>query len=117
MRPNRLLLPLSLIGAGAGALAGFVVLTKRVNAHETKALDARARRQFPRRRRRATRRAAEIVQPLGKWFAQVPAGIGVAALLWRANRRAGALSVTGAATTAASLAWLLEQTMTPRKPP
>ena len=117
MRHNRLLLPLSLIGAAGGAVGAFVVLAKRVNAHETKTLDARARRQFPRRRRRATRRAAEIVAPLGKWFAQVPLGLGVATILWRTNRKAGALSVAGASATAASLAWLLEQTMTPRKPP
>jgi undecaprenyl-diphosphatase len=117
MRHNRLLLPLSLIGAAGGAVAAFVVLTKRVNTHKTKALDARARRQFPKRRRPATRKAAELVQPLGKWFGQVPMGLGVSAMLWRANRRSGALSIAGASATAASLAWLLEQTMTPRMPP
>lgn len=117
MRHNRLLLPLALIGAGAGAMAGFVVLAKRVNAHETKALDARARRQFPKRRRRATRRAAELVQPLGKWFAQVPMGLGLSAALWRVHRKPGALSIAGASAAAASLAWLLERTMSPRKPP
>jgi undecaprenyl-diphosphatase len=117
MRHNRLLLPLSLIGAAGGAVAAFVVLTKGVDTHKTKALDARARRQFPKRRRPATRKAAELVQPLGKWFGQVPMGLGVSAMLWRANRRSGALSIAGASATAASLAWLLEQTMTPRKPP
>jgi undecaprenyl-diphosphatase len=117
MRHNRLLLPLSLIGAAGGAVAAFVVLTKGVDTHKTKALDARARRQFPKRRRPATRKAAELVQPLGKWFGQVPMGLGVSAMLWRANRRSGALSIAGASATAASLAWLLEQTMTPRMPP
>lgn len=117
MRHNRLLVPLSLIGAGAGALAGFLVLTRRVDARQTRAIDARARRQFPRRRRRSTRWAAQVVEPLGKWFTQVPLGLGISAILWRADRKRGAVSIGGASATAASLAWLLEQVMKPRKPP
>ena len=116
MRQDRVL-PLALIGTGAGALAGFAVLAKRVNAHETRALDARARRQFPKRRRKSARTVAEIIQPLGKWWSQVPIGVATATLLWTKRRTSGAMSIAAASATAASLAWLLEQTMTPRKPP
>ena len=114
---HRYVLPLALIGAGAGAAAGFVLLARKVNLHETRALDAKMRRQFPRRRRRATRRAAEAVQPLGKWWSQVPIGLGAAGLLWNARRNRAALSIAGSSAAAAALAWLLEQTMSPRKPP
>ena len=47
----------------------------------------------------------------------MPIGAGIAALLWMQDRRRGAISVAGASATAASFAWLLEQTMRPRKPP
>jgi undecaprenyl-diphosphatase len=117
MRRDHALLPFAFFGAGLGAAAAFTLLTRKVNAHETRRLDASVRKRFPRRRRRVTRVAAEIVEPLGKWWGQTPPAALVAAAVWRAKGPRAAVPIASASAASASLAWLLEQTMRPRKPP
>jgi len=117
MRRNHALLPFAFFGAGLGAAAAFTLLTRRVNAHETRRLDATVRKRFPRRRRRVTRVAAEIVAPLGKWWGQTPISALVAAAAWRAKGPRAAVPIAAASAASASLAWALERTMRPRKPP
>lgn len=80
-------------------------------------MDGAARKRFPKRRRRATRVAAEVILPLGKWYGQMPAAALAAALAWRRSGARAGLPIAGASAAAASLAWLLEQTMKPRQPP
>lgn len=117
MRDSQALLPVGLIGAGIAAAAGFIALSRRVNQRKTRALDGKARKRFPKRRRPATRRAAEAIQPLGKWYGQIPVASLAAVAAWRRGGLRAAAPIAGASAAAASLAWLLEQTMKPRKPP
>jgi len=108
---------MALIGAGMVTTAGLIVLSRRVNRRKTSRLDGDARKLFPRRRRRATRAAAELIQPLGKWYGQMPISAAAAALVWRVRGPRAAAPIAAASAAAASLAWLFEQTMKPRKPP
>ena len=108
---------MALIGAGVVTTAGLLVLSRRVNRRETSRLDGNARKLFPKRRRRSTRTAAELIQPLGKWYGQMPLAAAFAALVWRARGPRAAIPIAAASAASASLAWLLEQTMKPRKPP
>jgi len=115
MRLTHAALPLALIGAGAGT--GFAILASRVKSHDTRYVDGRVRRQFPKRRRRSVRAAANAIGPLGKWWGQMPVAAATAAVVYRNGGPRAAAAISGASAAAASLAWLLERTMTPRKPP
>jgi membrane-associated phospholipid phosphatase len=115
MRQNRAVLPIALIGVGAGVT--FVLLSRRVKAHETRRIDGQARRRFPKRRQRITRALATGVGPLGKWWGQMPVSVAIAALAWRARGPRAATPIAAASAAAASLAWVLERAMTPRTPP
>jgi membrane-associated phospholipid phosphatase len=115
MRQNRAVLPIALIGAGAGV--AFVWLSRRVKAHDTRRIDGQARRRFPKRRGGITRSLATGIGPLGKWWGQMPVSVGIAALAWRARGPRAATPIAAASAAAASLAWVLEQAMTPRTPP
>jgi membrane-associated phospholipid phosphatase len=117
MRRDHALLPFAFFGAGLGAATAFTLLTRKVNAHGTRRLDANVRKRFPKRRRRVTRVAANIVQPLGKWWGQTPIAALVAAGAWRAKGPRAAVPIAAASAASASLAWALERTMRPRKPP
>jgi undecaprenyl-diphosphatase len=117
MRRDHALLPFAFFAAGLGAAAAFTLLTRKVNAHKTWRVDANVRKRFPRRRRRVTRVAATIVEPLGKWWGQMPPTALVAAAAWRARGPRAAMPIAAASAAAASLAWALERTMRPRKPP
>src|SRR4029450_10952176 len=106
MKTNQLLLPGALIGVGAAAATGFTLLARKVNAHETRHLDASARRQVPKRPRRIPRVAAEVVEPLGKWWGQAPIAATVAAAAWRSRGARAAAPIGAASAGAASLALL-----------
>ena len=110
-------LPMALVGAGLGAAAGFVWLARSVRKHETRYVDGRARKQFPKRRRRATHLVADAFHPLGKWWGQMPLAAGVAALTWRNRGKYAALPIAGASASAAALAWVLERALWQRVPP
>ena len=111
------MLPLALIGAGVGAGVGFALLARKVNAHETRSLDARARKRFPQRRRRSTRMMARSIAPLGKWWGQMPIAALAAGTAWRLRGPRAGAPIAAVSAAAASLAWVLEQAMRPRTPP
>lgn len=117
MRHHRNAVPGALIGVGVAGLIGFTLLARHVAAHETRALDGRARRQFPKRRRRLTRVTARAIEPLGKWWGQVPVAAAMSALTWRRRGPRAAVPIASASALAASLAWVLERVMRPRTPP
>lgn len=110
-------MPVALITLGVGGALAFTFLTKRVNAHETRAVDARARKRLPKRRRRSTRRAAEAIAPLGKWWAQMPVAAAISVATWRRRGPRAALPIATSSAVAAALAWALEHAMRRRKPP
>ena len=111
------MLPLALIGAGVGAGVGFALLARKVNAHETRSIDARARKRFPQRRRRSTRMMARSIAPLGKWWGQMPIAALAAGTAWRLRGPRAGAPIAAVSAAAASLAWVLEQAMRPRTPP
>lgn len=111
------ILPIALIGAGLTAAVGFAVLARAVNAHETRHVDGRARKRFPKRRRRATRLLAEAIGPLGKWYGQMPVAAVASGLAWRRGGPAAGAPIAAASATAAVMAWALEQWMPSREPP
>lgn len=117
MRHDHAVLPIALLGAGVGAGIGFAVLARRVNARQTSRVDAGARKRFPRRRRPATKAIATAIEPLGKWWAQMPIAALVAAAAWRSRGPRAGVPIAASSAAAASLAWLLERLMKPRKPP
>ena len=117
MRRDHSVLPIALLGAGVGAGIGFALLARRVSARRTRHLDAVARKRFPRRRRPATKAVASAIEPLGKWWGQMPLAAVVAAAAWRARGARAGVPIAASSAAAASLAWLLERVMKPRKPP
>ena len=110
-------LPIALIGAGLTAAAGFGLLARTVSAHKTRYLDGRARKQFPKRRRRVTRALAEGIGPVGKWYGQMPAAALAGALAWRRGGARLAVPIAASSATAAAMAWALERWMPARRPP
>ena len=117
MRNQHALLPIGLIGAGVGAAIGFALLARGVNRHNTRRIDGTVRRALPKRHRRVTRVAMQVWEPLGKWYGQTPVAALTTAAVWRARGPRAALPIAAASASAASLAWVLERTMRPRKPP
>jgi undecaprenyl-diphosphatase len=117
MRHHRDGLPVALLGIGLGGALAFTLLTRRVNAHETRSIDGTARKALPKRRRRVTRMAAEAIGPLGKWWGQIPVAAAVSAVTWRRRGPRAAIPIATASAAAASLAWALEHVMRQRKPP
>ena len=117
MRHHHAVLPIALIGAGAGAAIGFTFLARGVKRHRTRRVDGTVRAALPKRHRRATRVAMQVIEPLGKWYGQMPIATLAAAAVWRAKGPRAAVPIAAASASAASLAWVLERTMHPRKPP
>jgi undecaprenyl-diphosphatase len=117
MRHNQAVLPIALIGAGAGAAIGFTLLARSVKRHGTRHVDGTVRRALPKRHRRVTRVAMQLIEPLGKWYGQMPIAALATAAVWRARGPRAGLPIAAASASAASLAWVLERTMRPRKPP
>jgi undecaprenyl-diphosphatase len=117
MRHHQALLPIALIGGGVGAAIGFTLLARGVKRHRTRHIDGTVRKALPKRHRRVTRVAMQMIDPLGKWYGQTPLAALATAAVWRARGPRAALPIAAASASAASLAWVLEQTMRPRKPP
>jgi undecaprenyl-diphosphatase len=117
MRHNHAVLPIALLGAGVGAGIGFTMLARRVNARQTSRVDSQTRRRFPKRRRPTTKAIATAIDPLGKWWGQMPIAVLVAAAAWRTRGPRAGVPIAASSAAAASLAWLLERVMKPRKPP
>ena len=110
-------MPIALIGGGVGAAIGFTLLARGVKRHGTRHIDGSVRAALPKRHRRVTRVAMQMIEPLGKWYGQTPIAALATAAVWRANGPRAALPIAAASASAASLAWVLERTMRPRKPP
>jgi undecaprenyl-diphosphatase len=117
MRNHDALLPIALIGGGVGAAIGFTLLARGVERHGTRRIDGTVRKALPKRHRRVTRVAMQMLEPLGKWYGQTPVAALATAAVWRARGPRAALPIAAASASAASLAWVLERTMRPRKPP
>ena len=117
MRHDNALLPIALLSGGAGAAIGFALLARNVRRHRTRHIDGTVRKALPKRHRRVTRVAMQVIDPLGKWYGQTPIAALATAAVWRARGPRAAVPIAAASASAASLAWLLEQTMRPRKPP
>lgn len=117
MRHHQALLPIALIGGGVGAAIGFTLLARGVKRHRTRHIDGTVRKALPKRHRRVTRVAMQVIDPLGKWYGQTPVAALATAAVWRARGPRAALPIAAASASAASLAWVLEQMMRPRKPP
>jgi len=117
MRQKHALLPIALIAGGAGAAIGFALLAHGVKRHRTRHIDGTVRRALPKRHRRVTRVAMQMAEPLGKWYGQMPITAVATAAVWRVRGPGAAIPIAAASALAASLAWVLEQTMRPRRPP
>jgi undecaprenyl-diphosphatase len=117
MRDHEALLPIALIGGGVGAAIGFTLLARGVKRHKTRHADGTVRRALPKRHRRVTRVAMQMFEPLGKWYGQTPVAALATAAVWRASGPRAAVPIAAASASAASLAWVLERMMRPRKPP
>ena len=117
MRHKHALLPIALIGGGAGAAIGFALLARKVERHRTRHIDGAVRKALPKRHRPVTRVAMQLIEPLGKWYGQTPIAALATAAVWRSRGPRAAVPIAAASASAASLAWVLEQTMRPRKPP
>jgi undecaprenyl-diphosphatase len=117
MRRQDISIPAALAGGGVGAGLAFTLLARNVKAHETRRVDGGTRKRVPKRHTRTTRIAANVIRPLGKWYGQSPLAALVAAATWRAKGPRAAAPIAAASATAASLAWALERTIRPRKPP
>jgi membrane-associated phospholipid phosphatase len=117
MRNDHAVLPFALIGAGITAAAGFALIARAVDRHETRSVDGRARKRFPKRRRPITRQLATAIGPLGKWWGQMPIAAAASALAWRDGGPAAGAPIAAASATAATLAWALERWMPQREPP
>ena len=100
-----------------GAAIGFTLLARGVKRHGTRHVDGTVRKALPKRHRRVTRVAMQMIEPLGKWYGQTPIAALATATVWRVRGPRAAVPIAAASASAASLAWVLEQTMRPRKPP
>jgi undecaprenyl-diphosphatase len=110
-------LGLTLLGLGGISAAGFTMLARAVNKHETSYADGRVRRRVPKRRRRKTARAVTIAGRMGKKWVHAPISLGVAAYAWQRGAGAAALAAPMASAAAYTLSELFERAMPHRSPP
>jgi undecaprenyl-diphosphatase len=109
---------LLLLGAGLGAAAGFAALARGVATRRTRSLDARARKQFPKRRRKHTKRAANAFGPIGKEYVHLPIALATSAYVYRRTEHplaAAAIMLSSASSTTASR--VFERLLWHRRPP
>ena len=106
-----------LLAAAASATAGFALISGRVAEHRTAHFDGQARRKFPRRRRRVTKKLARAIGPLGKEWVHGPVAALAAFYLWREGRPAAAGAVVASSAVSAGLSHLFEIAMPLREPP
>ena len=109
-------LTLPLVGVGVGAAVAFAVLARRVAHHETAHVDSAVRKQVPKRRGPALKRAAQLIGPLGKPAVHAP----VAALLaayTRPSTKAGAAAISASSAASKGVSMALERLLPHRRPP
>ena len=116
LHSDRAVIPM-LLGVAVAAASGFGLLTYAVAGRKTSYADGRTRRHFPKRRRRATKRAAAAFGPIGKEWVHAPIAAGVAAYAW--HRGAGAASIVPplASVTAVAMSKSFERWIPHRSPP
>lgn len=109
---------LTLLGTGIAAAGAFAAIAVAVAKKKTAPRDGRTRRQVPKRRRPATKRAVDALGPLGKWYVHGPAALAVAGLLLRERgSRGGAAAVLLASAGSTGLAKLFDHVLPHRSPP
>jgi undecaprenyl-diphosphatase len=106
-----------LFATGLGATVALAALSKKVKGHETASFDGRARRRFPKRRRKLTKQLATLVGPMGKEWIHGPIAAVVGLHLWREGRRGAAATILASSAVSAGLSHLFDATITPRKAP
>jgi undecaprenyl-diphosphatase len=112
-----------LAGVAVAATAGFAAIAAAVATRETAHADEKARRRTSARRKK-TRKAADAIGPLGKWWTYIPAGVAASAYVLRADgadeaapsRRAGAGAITLSAVVATALNHAFDRWL-PQPPP
>ena len=105
-----------LLGVSVAAAAGFAVVARKVARHETSAVDAKVRRETPKRRSRKTKRAAEALGPLGKPWLHGPVAAVLAAYT-RPRSRAAAAAIAMSSAGSAGLNKVFERVLEQRKQP
>ncbi len=110
-------LGLTLLGVGGVAAAGFTLLARAVVRRETSHADGRVRRRLPKRRRRATKKAATAIGPLGKEWAHAPIALAVSAYAWRRGAGVAAIAVPLASAAGTGLSRTFDRYMPHRSPP
>ena len=105
-----------LLGVSVAAAAGFAVMARKVARHETSAVDAKVRRETPKRRSRKTKRAAEALGPLGKPWLHGPVAAVLAAYT-RPRSRAAAAAIAMSSAGSAGLSKVFERVLEQRKQP
>lgn len=108
---------LALVSYVVGATVVFGLLSHQVKRHKTAPFDGTVRKRFPKRRRRATRKAVTSIGPIGKEWIHGPIAVLTALYLWRRGRRAGAAAVLASSVAGAGLSRLFEVAMPQRSPP
>lgn len=109
--------PFLLLATALCGVVAFAGLSQQVKHHRTAYLDGRARRKFPKRRRRVTKKLTSLIGPLGKEWIHGPVAAVVALVLLKEGRRGGAVAVLASSAVSTGLSHLFEATMTPRQPP
>jgi undecaprenyl-diphosphatase len=110
-------LTVSLLVTSTLTATAFAALARGVGSHATAHADGRARRRFPKRRRRLTKRVVSAIGPLGKEWIHGPLALAAAGYLWRhgAGERAAIPVLASVASTALSRTF--ERTLRSRRPP
>lgn len=114
---------LLLIGAGVTAAAGFALIARAVARRKTVPLDHQVLVQTHVGRGHPARRAAEAIEPVGKWWTYVPVAVlsGAYVVASRHGDRspiAGMAAIVGTATAAAALSNLFDDVLPqPTAPP
>lgn len=111
-----------LFGTASLAALAFGALTLAVKRGRTDRWDRRAKRQAHAvvgdgDGARLARLAAHGMTPVGKWWAYLPASLGVSLKLLRAGRSRAAFTIAGVAVGAALLPPVLERAVARRPPP
>ena len=107
---------LALLGTGLVATGAFAALAVSIFKKKTSYHDGRARRHL-RKPRRRTRKVANAIGPVGKWYGHGAAALVVAGALWRRGARAGAAGVLLSSGAAAAVAKLFDHALPHRAPP
>ena len=108
---------LALLGISALSATGFTLLARAVRRHETAHADGQVRRQFPKRRRRNTKRVVSAIGPIGKEYVHGPIALSVAAYAWHRGAGPAALAPPLASAAATTLSKMFERRIAHRAPP